>query len=157
MDERLRSLKGSLSRDEFKLWHKSAALPKFYYMCDCDGVLVEKRVNSITSVIHEGIVAFIDYKQAGDSVSYTEAVAYNQFVAMGFPVFLVWSKSPEFTTFTIQRYNGADPRPSPPVCDLTLVAKDISQAQYVAWEKQLRDEWYLRVSTPKPKQNLTAW
>ena len=55
-----RELKGSLSRDNFNLWHKTPPMPKSFYASDLDFVLVEKAPPRI--------VAIIDYKRAAVGV-----------------------------------------------------------------------------------------
>jgi hypothetical protein len=73
MDDNKLNCKGSPSRDAFKWWHKH--LIETFYACDLDFVLVEKDF--------PGIVAILDYKQPGDTVTFSEALAYNRLVELG--------------------------------------------------------------------------
>lgn len=140
MDWQKRQLKGSESRDNFKGWHKG--LSKQFYASDLDLVLVEKSP--------PGIVAAIDFKTNGDTVSFAECILYNSLVAAGIPVFIVRAtemaplngcNEVTFADFTIERYLGGDWRPNPPRVELELVASGLSAGEFETWELELRKEY----------------
>lgn len=126
-----RDLKGSPSRDEFKHWHKQGA--RNAYALDMDLMFVEKSP--------PGIVAATDYKLNlhRDPITFSEVIAYNDYVERGIPVYIIVSECLE--TFDIYRYMSGDWRPFPPVYTLQPVLKGASQAEYWRWELAIREEW----------------
>lgn len=121
-------LMGSRSRDQFKFLHKRLLSNKFYAL-NSDLELIEKYPKPF-------IVARLDFKVKPDTISFTEAVAYNQLVNMPMPyripVFIIEAES-NFTCeendrktifelhnthqFTIYRYIQADWKPEPPTVE----------------------------------------
>lgn len=131
MDANTKQLKGSPSRDAFKLWHKQQG-PKTAYGLDLDFLLVEKSP--------PGIVAGIDFKLGRDAVSFAEVIAYNKFVALGLPLYIVESTI-EFKLFTIKRYISGDWKPNPPIVRMQIVFVDGSAVDYWKWEQGLRENY----------------
>lgn len=78
MDEDIKNLIGSYSRDIFRYVHKHL-LPKSNYGGDIDFVLISKN----------GILAFIDYKTEGDETTWTEEIMYKELIEKGYLIFLV--------------------------------------------------------------------
>lgn len=113
MDERTKQLKGSPSRDAFKLWHKT--LDSSFYACDLDFVLVVHRPIA-------RICAIIDYKRSGDTVSWAEILAYNNLTDAGWPVYLVNTEpsEPPYLTFSVRQYISGDWRCKPPKVETQL-------------------------------------
>ena len=127
MDDRKRNMKGSVTRDEFKQWHKTLS-PKFY-ASDLDLVLIGKNP--------PGIVAALDYKMPNDHVTFSEAILYNQLLTWGVPVFLIYS-IPPFDSITIMEYLGANWKPEPPIIETVDILLDISPQEFEVWERELR-------------------
>ena len=134
MDDSKKQLQGSESRDIFKRYHKH--INKLCYCIDADLVLVEKDP--------EGIVAYIDFKKPKDSVTFAEALAYNEW-AKTKPVYIVEADSPERGPFSIRQYLRANWRPNPPVVewgDTVLVA---NWSEYEQWELEIRNNYYKEI------------
>lgn len=133
--------KGSESRDAFKFFHKNLLDSRFYAL-NSDLELVEKYPVPF-------IVARLDFKLAGDSISFAEAIAYNQLVAMPepykIPVYIIEAQrpftdvSPETHRFNVWEYEWADWKPDPPIVNKKLVASNLSWEQLGEWERQLRE------------------
>ena len=71
MDKWTKALRGSPTRDRFKLLHKQM-MPSHCYAFDCDLVLVEKYPFAF-------IVALLDFKIKGfDSITFAEAIGYKR-------------------------------------------------------------------------------
>lgn len=136
MDDGLRALKGSPVRDAFKHWHKT--LDRALWACDVDFLLLEKDP--------PGIVAALDFKLIGsqDRVTFTEVLAYNHFLRVGIPVFIVWS-CPPFEKFSVQEYLGGDHRPDPPDVELGYMLLDATAREFELWEEWLRRAHKLRM------------
>ena len=138
MEKSKRKLKGSPARDAFKHWHKG--LPSWMYALDLDFVLVDKKPPP------PHIVAVLDYKRPSEGITFTECIAFNTFLELGYPVFIVeskphlveiicphckgvLSKEPYFdnsSRFTIHRYLSGNWRPEPPEAELGFVARDLT-------------------------------
>lgn len=91
------------------------------------------------------IVARLDFKVAGDSISFAEAIAYNELVNRGIPVYIIEAEDPEFINkqatehrFSVYRYLYADPLPDPPLVKRTLELKSATWAELARWEALLR-------------------
>lgn len=129
MDEHKRQLKGSPSRDAFKRMHKE--LGPDLYACDLDFVLIEK-------VPTPDIIAALDYKQDGDTVSFAEVIVYNALIRRGIPVFIV--KGPvETCEFAIGQYRGG--HHGKPRYRVDLVHETASKEEFEKWERSLREEY----------------
>ena len=133
MNDWKKNLQGSESRDIFKRKHKS--INRLCYATDLDLVLVAKHP--------PGVVAYLDYKKLGDSVTFTEALLYNFFLTMS-PVYLVEGDDPEKGPFTIMRYFGGDWRPNPPDIETEIVAVISDWNEFETWELDLRAEYKSR-------------
>lgn len=131
-------LKGSSSRDTFKYLHKTE-LPGSFYALDADLELVAKK-----PVPH--IVARLDFKLEGDTISFTEVIAYNYFIQMNppIPVYIIEAVGPfeealpKDHRFRICRYNGGDYRPTPPTWDMECSRNLYGWEGLGAWERELR-------------------
>jgi hypothetical protein len=146
MDNFLRGMMGSPGRDAFKFWHKHLA-PDLYG-ADADLDLVSKRL--------PGIVARLDFKQPGDSVSFAEVLAYNHMREVGISVYLVIGEVPPrprgmtkeewkrelvtkgFRELTVVEYLGGDWKPDPPRYETRVVLEGVPPWEYLAWERELR-------------------
>jgi CheY-like chemotaxis protein len=123
------NLMGSPSRDKFKFWHKQAPMPRNFYACDIDFVLIEKDPPHI--------VAIMDYKMPQDELSWTECITFNDLVRH-YPIYIIYSNA-DFVDFKIYRYAGCDDLNSKPLCP-RLVNKTIlhGQLEYIKWEANIR-------------------
>ena len=130
MDKDKENLKGSPSRDLFKQLHKKM-MPRSFYACDLDFVLVSKYPNRI--------VAFIDYKTKNDPVRFSEVVAYNELIKQA-PLFIIISKKDEIESgpFHIFQYFGGNPKPEPPEVEMNLVLNCLSWKELSIWESEIR-------------------
>jgi len=133
MDEGKRNLKGSPSRDEFKRCHKD--LRRDFYATDADLALVSKTP--------PGTVAYLDYKRPGDSVSFAEAIQYNEWIQNA-PVYIVESNNPTTGPFIIKRYLGANWKPDPPEVNWGKTIDLANWAEFEDWESELRREYQRR-------------
>jgi len=133
MDKGKRNLKGSPLRDEFKHCHKD--LRRDFYAIDADLVLVSK--------MPPGIVAYLDYKCPGDSVSFAEIIVYNEWMQNA-PVYIIESYNPTIGPFIIKRYLGADWQPDPPEVDWGEIITLANWAELEEWEGELRREYQHR-------------
>lgn len=131
MDKDKENLKGSPSRDLFKQLHKRM-MPRSFYACDLDFVLISKYPNRI--------VAFIDYKTTKDYPRFSEVVAYNELIKQA-PLFIIQSKKDDIETgpFHVFQYLGGDPAPEPPEVDINLVLSCLSWKELAIWEKEIRN------------------
>jgi hypothetical protein len=127
VDRRKRNLQGSRKRDIFKRCHKE--LEGAFYASDLDLILVAKSP--------PGIVAILDYKAPGEAVTFTEAIIYNQLLAIA-PVYIVEAHDPEAGPFTIRRYLGADWRPDPPRVRWGETVEIANWEEFEEWERLLR-------------------
>jgi len=134
MDESKRNLEGSKKRDVFKRMHKQ--LDKSFYACDADFCLISKHP--------PGTVAYLDYKASYDTVTFSEAIQYNEWVKSA-PVYIVIGDNPETGPFVIRRYLGANWKPDPPQVDYDdeeVMVKDWHELG--EWERLLREEYSRR-------------
>lgn len=130
MDKAKRELKGSEKRDIFKQKHKQ--LSSSFYATDVDFCLVSKHP--------PGIVAYLDYKDDNDCVSFSEALAYNEFMKRG-PVYIVQASKPETGPFIVRRYLGANCKPDPPDVEYGVALWFKDWEALGEWEKGLRDKY----------------
>lgn len=126
MDDRLKSLKGSPSRDLFKLRHKS--IDRRMWACDLDFVLVDKEP-------FPDIVAVLDYKQHNDEITFSEVIAYNAMLKRGVPVYIVQGDA-DAGRFSIFHYRGGNH--IKPRYDLAQVARTENWHHFEQWQKRLR-------------------
>lgn len=130
MDEAKRNLIGSDKRDVFRRRHKDYGTK--LYSLDADMVWVEK--------YPPGIVAYIDYKQQSDSVTFSEVLAYNEWSTTA-PVYIITGDDPENGPFTVERYEGGNWKPEPPEVKLRLVIECPDWESLTTWEEKLRDKY----------------
>lgn len=133
MNDNKRNLKGSPSRDAFKLAHKS--LCRHFYATDIDFCLVEKSP--------PGIAAYFDYKRPSDSVTFSEVLAYNKLSLIA-PVFIISSANPETGPFDVHIYFGGDPKPEPPNVWMPYVCTCDDWAAFQQFEQIIRDQYKRR-------------
>lgn len=127
-----RDLKGSPSRDAFKHWHKTG--PKDAQGMDMDFAFTEK--------VPPGVVALTDYKRdiERDRITFAEVIAYNFFLSLGIPVYIIESECLE--RFNVYRYLGGDWRPYPdPTWKKECVLRNGTATDYWRWEMALRAAW----------------
>ena len=127
-----KDIQGSISRDIFKRCHKQ--INKFCYACDADFILVEKSP--------EGIVAYLDYKKPNDKVTFSEAIAYNEWVKTK-PVYIVEGLNPEAGPFVIKEYLGANWKPYPPIVQWGKSITVANWRDFEKWEVNLRNKYTL--------------
>jgi hypothetical protein len=120
-------LKGSPSRDTFKLYHKKK-MPSSFYACDLDLILVQKPPQ---------IIAFIDFKKKGDIIQFSEVLAYNILQAVA-PVYIVRGDSPENGPFQVYRYLDGNYIPDPPHVSLEITTYCPDWQSLREWEAILR-------------------
>lgn len=136
MDLHKQNLKGSPSRDAFKLNHKK--LSRSFYSCDIDFVWVEK-------FPEPDIVAVLDYKAAGDEVTFTEVIAYNAMLKRGLSVYIVWGDA-ESGAFTIYEWlGGHHERPDKRA---RKVHETADWQGFEEWQRQVRYDSTSRFAKP---------
>jgi len=123
-------LRGSEKRDTFKRRHKD--LDGSFYATDADFCLVSK--------YPPGTVAYLDYKDLGDNVTFTEVIQYNEWMTHA-PVYIVEGGDPDNGPFVIKRYLGGDWKPDPPDVDLEFVTQGENWYGLGIWEAGLRQEY----------------
>lgn len=128
-----RFLRGSASRDAFKLWHKQRCSNRSYG-CDIDFVIVTPH----------GIAGILDYKNSRnrDRITFTEIVAYNDFVRVGIPVFIVeadyYKHEDSFGPFTVMEYLSGDKNSL--AVKTVMRLKRGTEQDYQRWEDSIRME-----------------
>ncbi len=125
-----RGLEGAPRRDRWKRLHKDLA--RNLYGCDIDFVIVEKAP--------PGIVAFVDYKRRGETVTFAEVIAYNDLIQRA-PLFLVIGNDPDSGEFEVRQYLAGDWRPEPPEVTTVHKAHCANWADYGRWESHLRHDY----------------
>lgn len=145
MNERKRDLIGSESRDKFKHFHKKKLHNQFYAL-DIDFALVEKHLGATESGEPlPFIVAILDFKLPNDSPTFSEVLAYNQFIKTNIPVYIVEADSEEFAEkkpseqrLSVYEYKGGDWRPDPPHWDGEIVIEQATWREFGSWQDSLR-------------------
>ena len=130
MDDDKKNLKGSPSRDQFKMLHKQKA-PGGFYACDLDFILVAK--------FPARIVAVIDYKKGQEKITFSEVIAYNELVKH-FPLFIIQGKDTEDGPFIIEQYIKGDWKPNPCIVEVQTIRQCESWEDLVEWENKLRSK-----------------
>ncbi len=128
MDAQKQQLKGSPSRDTFKLMHKQTH-PR-HFGCDLDFVCIQKYP-------FPDIVCWLDFKTAEDNVTFAESIAYNSLVLRGLRGFIVCG-DPQLGAFDIFEYIGG--HHLGPTWSQNFVAHVADWEQYQKWESDLRKE-----------------
>ena len=133
MNNDLRLLKGSPSRDIFKQMHKT--LHRSFYACDIDFVLVGNRPHRPA-----GIIAFLDFKLPQDKVTFSEVLAYNDLLKIA-PVYIIESPNPETGPFAIRRFlSGVINRyPAKPSIALDNAEMCCDWEAFEVWERKIRN------------------
>lgn len=141
MNERTKAQRGSESRDLFKYLHKNLLSSRFYAL-NSDLELVEKYPIPF-------IVARLDFKLEGDTISFSEAIAYNQLVSIPepyrIPVYIIEAKRPFVGAkvtehrFDVYEYEYADWKPDPPRVKRKLLHQNLTWEELGVWEDQLRN------------------
>lgn len=141
MDNGKRELRGSRSRDLFKYLHKQM-MSRNCYALNSDLELVEKYPTPFT-------VARLDFKTLGDRITFTEAIAYNEYSTKLAPVYIVEVQArpvafetiePEDHRFNVYRFISADPRPEPPTVERDPIASNLTWQELAQWEERMRAE-----------------
>jgi hypothetical protein len=135
MNDSTKNQCGSDSRDQFKLLHKQK-LDKKLWACDIDFVLVEKHP-------FPDIIAALDFKVSGDSISFSEVIAYNSLIRRGIPVYIVQGDQVS-GVFKIQIYCGGNH--TQPRYDILPIATTTGWPEFELWEQNLRAVWRKRFS-----------
>lgn len=133
---------GSPNRDRFKLLHK-LLMPDSFWALDADLELVSKHPTPF-------IVARLDFKLATDAISFSEAIAYRQFMStpMPFriPVYIVEAISGfEQNDTAKHRFDVYQPtdlnhKPDPPTYTKNHVLQNGAWADLQLWERNIRRE-----------------
>lgn len=126
MNDHTKLQKGSPSRDEFKVRHK--LLRKELWSLDIDFLFVEKSP-------YPDIIAAIDYKSHGDTLTFAEVIAYNALTIRGIPIYIV-SGDAETGEFEIKWYVGGHHQK--PRYELVLMKTTANWKEFEAWEIELR-------------------
>lgn len=123
MNDNIKNLKGSESRDVFKWAHKNKMNAPFY-ASDADLCLVCDKPR--------GVVAYLDYKTNGDSVTYSERILYDEWTVTK-PVFIIQGNDPENGPFKIYQYVAGGTMEY--ICDAT------TWQDFEKWEASIRREY----------------
>ena len=129
MDINKQMLCGSPSRDAFKFNHKR--LDRKFYALDVDFLLVEKEP-------FPGIDAALDFKTEKDSPTFSEVIAYNDFMKRGIDVYIV-SGCPE--TYDLKIYKWLGGHHGKPVWRCSLVEETKDSGEFQTWERSIRDQY----------------
>lgn len=141
MDAQKRKLKGSKTRDQFKYLHKNL-LNRSFYALDSDLELVEKHPPFI--------VARLDFKCLGDSISFTEGIAYNEYTEKLAPIYIIEAQcrarefiemDSETHRFNVYQYIQADWHPNPVEVEQELLHENLTWDELGEWEGKLRQYW----------------
>lgn len=142
MDEDKRNLEGSKNRDRFKQLHKQQTHPDFYGL-DIDFAFVEKNINGGRK--DPFIVAIVDFKTQEDGLTFTEGIAYNHFVNLNIPVYIITclnerfcETEPEEQRFQITQFQKADWEPESVPWEGDVVEENVGWRGLRKWEDQLR-------------------
>lgn len=142
ISDQKRTLEGSAARDRFKRLHKEQ-LPDNCYALDLDFVLVEK--NSHPDGVDPLIVAVLDFKQDGDTLTFTEVLTYNELINDGIPVYIVKTQTSSFVDktvnehrFDVVQYLAGDWRTFPPETSCETVRSGLDWSEFATWQSELR-------------------
>lgn len=128
-----KTLVGSKSHDCFRAWHKTV-LPKNFYASDGDLFLISSKPL--------GTICLLEFKTGKDSITFTEGVLFTTLKRVGIPTFIItcdeWQGSNAFTRFRVEKFLGADLRQNPIAVKLELIAANMNQKGFEAWERKLR-------------------
>ena len=142
MNAATKTQRGSPSRDRFKQLHKEL-FSVSSWACDADLELVEKKPIPF-------IVARLDFKLCTDSVSFSEAIAYQHLLSAPLPWFVpVYvieaalnfkdeDSLPEEHLFNVYQVLDLDYEPDPPTYTKNYELKNATWKDLQSWEWQLR-------------------
>jgi hypothetical protein len=141
----------------FKALHQQLA-PSNFYALDGDLTLVEKIPPATVY-----IVAHLEFKMGTESISFAQAVCFNQLVSAPLPwripVYIIRARKPfempmsdatelsqdyckhalENHRFDVSEYLYADWKPDPPRVSLATIAENIRWHELIKWEQRLRE------------------
>lgn len=145
MNKQKLQLMGSESRDRFKHIHKNRLHDQFYAL-DIDFALIERNKWAAEDGSHLPlIVAILDFKMPDDRPTFSEVLAYNQFIKQNIPVYIVEANSDDFVDkdpskhrLTVYEYQGGDWEPEIPDWDGDLVLEDATWRDFEKWQDELR-------------------
>jgi len=123
MKKDIKNLKGSEKRDIFKWAHKNKMGNADFYAADADLCLITN------SKKNPGVVAYLDYKDVTDDITYTERFLYDEWTASK-PVFIVEAADPENGPFTIYQYKSGGGKKR--LCNLE------NWEAFMSWEAEIR-------------------
>ena len=140
----------------FKALHQQLAPSKFYAL-DGDLTLIEKIPPATVY-----IVAHLEFKMGTESISFAQAVCFNQLTSAPLPwripVYIIRARKPfempmpdatelsedycEYALknhrFDVAEFLHADWKPEPPRVSIATIAENISWSELIKWEQQLR-------------------
>jgi len=140
----------------FKALHQQLAPSKFYAL-DGDLTLIEKIPPATVY-----IVAHLEFKMGTESISFAQAVCFNQLVSAPLPwripVYIIRARKPfempmpdatelsedycehalKNHRFDVAEFLHADWKPEPPRVSIATIAENISWSELIKWEQQLR-------------------
>ena len=140
----------------FKALHQQLAPSKFYAL-DGDLTLIEKIPPATVY-----IVAHLEFKMGTESISFAQAVCFNQLTSAPLPwripVYIIRARKPfempmpdatelsedycEYALknhrFDVAEFLHADWKPEPPRVSIATIAENISWSELIRWEQQLR-------------------
>jgi len=140
----------------FKALHQQLAPSKFYAL-DGDLTLIEKIPPATVY-----IVAHLEFKMGTESISFAQAVCFNQLVSAPLPwripVYIIRARKPfempmpdatelsedycehalKNHRFDVAEFLHADWKPEPPRVSIATIAENIGWSELIEWEQQLR-------------------
>ena len=140
----------------FKALHQQLA-PSNFYALDGDLTLIEKIPPATVY-----IVAHLEFKMGTESISFAQAVCFNQLVSAPLPwripVYIIRARKPfempmpdatelsedycehalKNHRFDVAEFLHADWKPKPPRVSIATIAENISWSELIQWEQQLR-------------------
>jgi len=125
-----RHLKGSERRDDFKWGHKQQPFPSSFYACDIDFCLITHNP--------PGIVALLDVKFPSESVTFAEVIAYNNWIAVNIPVYIIEARDSINGPFTVRPYLGGDWHHKPPIVQYGRPIVCNTRQDLADWEGSIR-------------------
>lgn len=149
MNNTTKAQSGSPTRDRFKTLHKRM-MPAEMWALDNDLELVEKKPIPF-------IVARLDFKLCTDTISFSEAIAYQQLISTPMPyripVFIIRSASnfkdedsePSEHLFDVFELTSLNYRPDPPTWEGKQVVKNATWQDLMVWERKLRSSRKMEV------------
>lgn len=146
MDEAKRRLRGSASRDAFRLWHKHLGNR---YACDRDLIEIDKHLGIETG---DPTLWHIEWQSNQDAgLTFTETMLNNFEISRSHRVYLYKAQTDNTLPFQILRYCDGDWRPEPPIVRVSSIAMITTAEQYIEWyEKTRKRVWQERTGHLPP-------